>query len=46
MNVGFNDLIPKETYCEMKEEITSQKKLKSKKCESEGQETLAFILFY
>ena len=32
----------------MKEEITSQKKnyLKSKKSDSEGQETFAFILFY
>ena len=35
-------------YCKMKEEITSQKNyLKSrKKCDSEGQEIFAFILFY
>ena len=35
------------TYCAMKEEITSQKKLfKVKKSDREGQETFAFILFY
>ena len=48
INVGFNDLIPKKTYCKMKE-ITSQKKLVKVKIyiyDSEGQETFAFILFY
>ena len=35
-------------YCKMKEEITSQKKTiySQKKCDSEGQETFAFTLFY
>ena len=36
------------TYCEMKEEITSQKKTNQseKECDSEGQGAFAFILFY
>ena len=48
INVGFDDFIPKKNIIvKWKKKLPAKKNyLKSKKCDSEGQETFAFTLAY